>query len=475
MSAYTEFYCDPVNGSNLNAGSTTAASASVTETNGGWNSGTGVFTAASGTPFSGVSVGEWASIYNDGASTGVFVGRITAIGGGGASITVSLTASGGSAPTTSGTGRSCKVGGAWKGPNGSDVMPFSIMTTTMRDASNNPTRFNFKNNADYNVSAACSMVGSNGVIIVEGYTSTPGDGGFATFQGAVTGSSYIALTINATNQVVKNLNLKNNGATGVQPGISFSGNSTLFAVSVSGMKGPGVTINSARARLVEVESYSNGGVGFSLQSSITSVLIRCNAHDNTGAGFDQTVTANCCAVLIHCIADSNGGAGFVSSSQYGLDCISCDAYNNTGDGFNCSSAVGNSLPIGYIENSNFVKNGGYGINAATGVASAGVPMRSGILANCAFGAGTQANGSGAVLSSLDGYLRDVGRVTYASNVTPWSNPGSGNFTVTLAAAIGTARSGYTEKQSGYGTTLASNAIGAGNAPQPDVAVSVSIG
>src|SRR5215471_19155173 len=98
--AFTEFYVQST-GSDVNAGSDTNTKASVTQTNGGWSTVTNIFTAASGTPFSGTSVGDYASIYVDGATTTGFVAQITQINGGGASITVSTTIKMGTAPTTS--------------------------------------------------------------------------------------------------------------------------------------------------------------------------------------------------------------------------------------------------------------------------------------------------------------------------------------------------------------------------------------
>src|SRR5512139_2727305 len=120
--AYTEFYCDPVNGSNLNAGSTTDAAAVYTATNGGWDSGTGVFTPAAGDPSATVSVGMFASVYLDAATVAVFVGRVTAVDS--TTVTVSLTVKIGTAPATSANGRTIKVGGAWKGPNAAVNWPF---------------------------------------------------------------------------------------------------------------------------------------------------------------------------------------------------------------------------------------------------------------------------------------------------------------------------------------------------------------
>ena len=108
--AWGEFYIDP-SGSNLNAGSTSATSATSTTTNGSWNRGTGVFIAASGTPFAATSIGDWASVYPDANSTTPFVGQVTATTSS-TQITISTTTKFGTAPTTAGTGISCKIGGA---------------------------------------------------------------------------------------------------------------------------------------------------------------------------------------------------------------------------------------------------------------------------------------------------------------------------------------------------------------------------
>src|SRR5437763_1304956 len=106
--AFTEFYCDAASGAQINAGDNKTV---VTSTNGDWgNAAANRFTAASGTPFSGVSVGDFASVYLDGATTAVYIARVTAVNGGGASLDLSSTAKCGTAPTTGATGRSCTVG-----------------------------------------------------------------------------------------------------------------------------------------------------------------------------------------------------------------------------------------------------------------------------------------------------------------------------------------------------------------------------
>lgn len=110
--ALSEFYMQNT-GSNLNAGSTNADAASITETNGSWDITSNTFIATAGLPFAAVNVGDWVSIYNDGASATPFVAQVTVINDLGLSITVSATVKFGTKPAAGATGKSCKVGGAW--------------------------------------------------------------------------------------------------------------------------------------------------------------------------------------------------------------------------------------------------------------------------------------------------------------------------------------------------------------------------
>src|SRR5215204_843904 len=169
--AYQEFYMDPA-GSNLNAGSTSAAAASVTDLNGGWSTATNIFTASAGTPFSGVVAGEWASIYIDGAAIGVFTGRVTVVGGGGATITISTTERIGTPPVTSATTRTCKIGGAWAS--------FQVMTSSFFGTSTTAgisTRINVKAATYANAAARSSNHSGTTVFPVcwRGYNTVIGD------------------------------------------------------------------------------------------------------------------------------------------------------------------------------------------------------------------------------------------------------------------------------------------------------------
>lgn len=117
--AYTEFYIS-VFGSNLNGGSDNGNNAKFTSTNGNWQGG-GIanFQVRDGNNPANfnINVGnDFASIYLDGAAVGVYITRITAVQNAvNGNITTSAGNSAGTAPTNGTSGRSIKVGGAWKG------------------------------------------------------------------------------------------------------------------------------------------------------------------------------------------------------------------------------------------------------------------------------------------------------------------------------------------------------------------------
>jgi hypothetical protein len=205
----------------------------------------------------------------------------------------------------------------------------------------------------------------------------------------------------------------------------------------------------------ECEAYncnqSNTASIGAFTSSIVAVYDRCVAHDNSGGNTAGFFGPNGGSTYIDCIADTNGGAGFSGSISLGnYNYVNCDAYNNGSSGVALTSASnpGNVVAV----NCNFVKNGAYGVNLSGAV-------RHGMLVNCGFGAGTQANTSGTT-NGLSGVV-ESGSVTYASDVTPWVDPANGNFSISLAAAKGAGRGTFTETAASYSGTVAYPDIGAG--------------
>ena len=308
--AFTEFYTNASTGSNINAGDLTANGV-VTSTNGGWSTVTNIFTAASGTPFSGVSVGDFASVYTDGATVTGYIGRVTAVGGSGATLTISSTAKSGTAPTTAGTGISCTTGGAWKGPNGTSNFPFGFITSAMTNSTGNEPCVNMKSGTDYSVTAsiAHSLAGN---VTFYGYTSTVRDGGRAAIDGGTSGASYTLMNMTGTDTHFFNLEIKNNGATGSATGFFLSGAGTYAkGVVVHDVRGVGIDITSGLIESCEAYAcnQSNTASTGGIRANTNGIVQNCISHDNTGSnscGFTTSSGSNTRSDLHNCIADSNG-------------------------------------------------------------------------------------------------------------------------------------------------------------------------
>jgi hypothetical protein len=397
--AYTEFYCNASTGSNMNGGSDENASPSYTATNGGWNSGTGVFTPASGNPSSSVTVGQFANVFTDGATTPVFVGRVTSVNS--TTVTVSTTAKAGTAPNTGASGISINVGGVWKGPNAAVSFPLNFIVRTTVNASSDWPRVNFKNNATYSVTASVTQ-GNSGIIVFQGYSSTVGDGGKATIDGGTTGASFILFNNSGSGCRYRDLIFQNNGDSSNSGGVVSAAQNIYERVVVNSIRGHGFSISG---HLIECEAYScnqsNGGfVGISVN---TGTLVRCISHNNTGnaSGFGL---GN--AFAIDCIADTNGASGFASSSTQPISLLNCTAYNNTVSGFVHNSG----FQVTVAENCVFASNGAYGVNFASS---------NGRILNCAF----YSNTSGSTNGSTDA----TGSITLS--VSPFVDAANGDFSL----------------------------------------------
>jgi hypothetical protein len=451
--AFTEFYCrsggSNMNGGKLNSGAEPATTAVYSATNGGWNSGTGVFTPTSGNPSLTVTVGDFANVFLDGATAPVFIGRVT--GTSSTTVTVDVsTRKSGTAPTTAGTGISINVGGAWKGPNSTVGFPFGFITNALTDTSTNRPRVNFKNDQTYSITAAMTHA-NNGPAKFQGYTTSAGDGGKATIDGGTINASYVLLSMsNAAQNLLEDLIFQNNGATG---------SATLVAMATGGgarswvrrcvfahSRGHGLDMSQGNGTAVECEAYdcnqSNTAnlAGFLLNAAGNG-LVRCISHDHgtPGNAGDNNrhgiVSGNSSAgvYLVSCISESNGATGFKingNSSQYKF--LNCDFYNNGSDGI--LDGVGGGL----------VKNGGYCVNLVGG------DTLYAVLVNNGFGAGTQVNTSGQTnITTGTDAVEVIGSVTYANDVTPWVDPANGDFRISLTAAKNTGQGSFTQTAASY--------------------------
>ena len=457
QAAFTEFYCRAADGSNLNAGSTNAAAASFTYASGSWVASTGVFTVASGNPSSdGVAVGDFASVYPDGSTVGVFVGRVTARDT--TTITVSLTAKSGTAPTDGTNTRTLKIGGAWKGPNAAEIFPGAFVAGTMTNAAGDVVCVNMKNGTSYAVTASIAHTVA-GPVRWEGFTTTAHDGGMAVIDGGVAGASYSLLnTTTSTFNEWVNIIFQNNGLTGCASMVTASGTGRFFRCVFTGSRGNGAAIGVA-VFFEECEFYGNNlsntaNTGGLAGGGSMIFIFKCIFHDNAGSNNLGVAYSGGSGIMVieQCIFDTNGNDGIRMSGLGGIMRIShSDFYNNVGSGINSAAGAGTSMLI--LENCNFVKNGGWGINRS------GSSLMVGAFRNLGFGAGTQANVSGNIAAGISG-VDTINTVNYVADVTPWVDPANGDFRISLATAKGTGRGAFTQTAAGYTGTIGYFDVGA---------------
>lgn len=440
--AFSDIVADFATGANINAGDdkTVSTTTNGAYTQGGGAGGTDLFTAAAGTPFSSASVDDLVASYVDGATVATFLGRITAVNGGGASVDISLTKIAGTRPTTAVNGRSATIGGKFKGPNGASGFPLTLTNLqAITNTGGDQVRLNVKNGTNYAITAAISSALSN--IVIQGYTSSFGDGGKWILDGGTSGASYVLLTMSGTGPILQDAILQNNGATGSATGLLFSGNGGLAnKVIVNNVRGHGFDLTGgAGNRLLQCKAYacnqSNTAAKAGISVSVSANIRECTVQDNTGSNTVGILYGGGAATVLsieRCIIDTNGSHGINVSASGQLNVVHCNVYANAGDGIRLTTAIN---PV-YIINNILTKNGGYGINGNTG-------NKMGMLINNAYGAGTQVNTSGDT-NAIPGIV-ETGKITLGSNLDPYTDAPNSDFRLTNVAGGGAACRG-----TGYG-------------------------
>lgn len=438
--SYTEFYVQ-TSGNNLNAGSTTDNTAHYTGV--GDSDGTSVFTPSDGsTPATTVSNGVFGSVYvTSGATVATYVGLITNVAAGvNGAVTFSQVVKAGTFPSASAGAHTItlKTAGAWKGPNGTVGFPFNFATATLTNSSQNVTRVNFKNDAIYSITAAMTHTLA-GPIIFQGYTTSPGDIGKASFIDSATAASYVMLNSSGAQCEYADMIFTNAFSSGTSIGVNVTGlGSVIRRVVIHDTRDIGLSLGNGMVA-IECETYNcnkgntanKGGIEL---TGTGSQAVRCYSHDNTNANACGFLIDGQSTLALNCISANNGKEGFNIRAEPTY-VVNCDSYNNGGAGYDQSRTPSSFI---HVENCNFIKNGVYGINS-----SGNLLLRHGTIINCGFGSGTQANGTADIVSGLQGV--DVsGSVTYAANTTPWVDPANGNFRINAAAAINAGRGNFTQ-------------------------------
>lgn len=417
--AFTEFY-SVSGGDNTAAGSTTGA-AVYTATNGGWDATTGVFTPASGNPSATVSVGMFASVYIDGATVAVFVGRVTAVDA--TTVTVSLTVKSGTAPTTNANARTIKVGGAWAQPAAADPFPVTFFKKELVNAAGEMPRLSAS--GTWTVSAALAMTA--GALRIEGMTAAAGDGGMLIIDGG--GSSINLLNPAASGNQIVNVTMRNTLSNASVPVSNALYRRCRFTnIGLSGING------TATSRFEECEFDNCNTTNTAAHAGYVgraATFIRCKFHDNVGSNNAGASINTSQAVFMGCVFYGNV-LGLSSSISQNLQ--NCDFYNNTTG----ISMVGIQINL---ENCNFAKHSG----TAVAVPSGTVVI---CLNKCGFGSGADANGTDVQAASATVFVENLNPITYTSPTSPWRDPANGDFTIVASQA----------KNAGRGTFLKNGAI-----------------
>ena len=328
-----------------------------------------------------------------------------------------------------------------------------MASNSLVNTSSDPARYNFKNDAQYDITATITHpVSYVGEIALEGYGTTYGDGGVAVIDGGTTGASYILFTVSGSRWWrLANFHFKNNGATGSANGVVISSvNSQINCVTVSNVRGNGIVLGTLsrlyRCSFFECNQSNTAAFGgLNTSSASNVVLLNCMFHHNTFAGaIGDNVSV---LTAVNCVFSDQTYGIYTSSNNASMMIANCDFYNNTYGIYATNSAYG---PVQII-NCNFVKNT---TNDCIRTSSTRYLWQ---MINCAFGSGTMAS-SGGISSNCN--AEQIGSITYAANVTPWVDPANGDFRINLAAAKAAGIGAFTQRKSGYTGTIAYPDIGA---------------
>jgi hypothetical protein len=358
------------------------------------------------------------------ATTG-FVARITAVST--TPFTASLTAKAGGIPNTGSGFYTAKIGGAWLGPNAYDGFPHNWIQNTLTNAAGEYPWIRIKNDQTYTLNAAVARISNAGPFNFGGFSTSYGDGGVTTFTGVSASSSFLLWEfLNATGtHEIEDIVFSGNGSASNATLVSTASNVARIAFRrcrFTGGRGHGVQVSGSNGstELIECEidnnNLNNSANTAGINITGPAMLTRCNIHDNLGSNTSGIILSGNHVVISDSIIESNGQFGINQTGGSRLLFRNVEVYNNANDGIRLGNSVQAMMDI---ENTNFFKNGGWAINRT------GAGAYIGVLRNCSFGAGTQANTSGTV-NNLSG-LREEESVIYPANEHPWIDPVNGDF------------------------------------------------
>lgn len=338
--AFVPFYliAGGAGSADINAGSTIGAAVGGPTTGGSWVNATNTFVATGGTPFSAASVGDYVSIYADGATVTTYVAQITTKVSN-VSVILSSTIKYGTAPTDGASNRSAVLGGSW---NTEQVLAAGGLGTFTVPQS---TKINITGNLTVTASRTISMAGAaTAPLWFSAYSigGSPGDLDNDTTNALTkplwTVNSTFAVTSSGANTTWSSLSV-----VGSRSGTIWTQSASPARVmrmraenTSSNAAAVAMTCNGAAAKYsycwfkcpttaTSVTTQGNGGV----------VLIGCTAVGGVN-GFNPGGTT---ATFIDCISLNSAGTGFLATNA-SLQIIRPTVYGAATDGVKWSGGPG---------------------------------------------------------------------------------------------------------------------------------------
>jgi hypothetical protein len=446
--AFSEICLDP-GGNQLNGGSDTNVVAGYTSVNGVWD-GTSIFVPTDGSTPATTLTNQFASVYIDGATIGVYLARVVSvsniINGG---ITLSTTAKCGTVPSVSATSRSIKIGGALKGPNGAgEAWPINTVNSNLVNTAGSPICINLRGTGAFTSSS--SFTNTQSQLRFSGYTNSFRDGGKCNINGSTTGAAYGLFVNSGAGCAFLDLDFATNGATASAALFANTGANVLIKRCIAReSRGDGIKTSSGGTGTFESnEEYhcglnnSSGTAG--LEIAATAIVRSNNSHNNSGANVSGILTS-VQVVIVGSVCASNGLNGIThTSATTPIYVVGNEFYANAGSGIDLT---GNGLIEATVENNNFFKQGAWAFT------SSGSSLRTGSCNYNSFGAGSQANASGDLDSNLGAIRIDATNTSYPINTTPWLSPDTGDWTLINSLAIGTGGQTITSTMTGLTNSL----------------------
>lgn len=241
-------------------------------------------------------------------------------------------------------------------------------------------------------------------LVVEGYTTTPGDGGQTTYD--ITATAVVGFEPNGNDQTFRNFKLTNSGAVASWSGAKpIAGRQTFDNVWVTSSGTATNALNEVNGLIGllwrgRLNASATAGIG-STASAVLKTFFSI-VHDCGSIGLQTTIRAFC-TIVDTCGTGTQGGA-FSPSVQTEFTLFLCTAYNQgtSGDGFRISDSASNLFPVavGNI----FANNAGYGINRQALTASVPMALEQ---YNDFFGNGTAARFNGEDTTTYDAAPTDL--------------------------------------------------------------------